>query len=163
MATDRAILKNQQVGALTTAPDIVTPKTAIAQAHTRSRDFTKIGTENAATNVASTVMFTVKRASKTASVSFLSDTTTAADNTDYVVITVKKQTAGASATTIATWNTHGGAQGAITANVPATFSVVANSDSSLAANDSLHYLVTKQTGTGKLVGAGTFTVDLEEI
>jgi hypothetical protein len=162
MATDRSILKTQQVGALTTAPDIVAPKTAVANAHTRSRDFPKVGTENAETNVASTVMFTVNRASKTASVQYLTGTTTASDNTDYVVITVKKQTAGAAATTIATYNTHGGAQGAITGNVPASFSVVANSDSTLAANDTLHYIVSK-IAAGKVLAIGTLTFDGEEI
>lgn len=163
MATDREILKNQQLGALTTAPAVSSPRTAIASAHTRSRDFPKVGTENAETNVAVTVMYSVRRKCRLAGFTYLTGTTTASDNSDYAVITISKQTAGASNTTIATFNTHGGAQGAITANVPASFSVVANADCILAAGDSVHYKVTKHSATGKVIAIGTLTGDYEEV
>jgi hypothetical protein len=161
MATDREILKNQQLGALVTT-DASSPRTAIEDTHRHSRDFMKTGTENAATNVASTLMFTVKRKSKTRAVNYLTGTNVASNASNYVVITVQKQTAGASATTVATYNTAPSAQGAITTNIPAAFSVVTNTDGTLAADDTLHYIVEKY-GTGQAVAIGTFTFDGEAV
>ncbi len=161
MATDREILKLQQVGSLVTT-EVTNPRTAVANQNKRSRSFTKLGTENAATNVASTLMFTVKRATRTDSMDYLTATNVASNASNYVVITVNKQTAGAAATAVATYNTSPSAQGAITTNIPAAFSVVTNTDGSLAASDTLHYVVSKY-GTGQTLDPGTITHDGEEI
>jgi hypothetical protein len=163
MPTDREIIKEREAARAGTYGLAGKASDEYTKIHQRSGHFTKVGTENAETNVAATVMFTVNRKSKISTVKYLTGTATATDNTDYLKITVTKQTAGAAATTVATYNTHGGAQGTITANVPASFSVVANSDSTLAAGDSLHYAVTKHSATGKVLAIGTFTVDFEEV
>lgn len=133
----------------------------IQRIHTRSRDCAKVGTENAATNVAETVMFTVNRKSKP-TVKYLTGTNSAQDASNYLVFTISKKTAGASKTTVATYNTHNSAQGSIVKDIPASFSVVANSDSTIAAGDALFYEITK-VGTGVALAIGTITVDLEEV
>ncbi len=162
MATDREIIKERLAGQATTFGLASGAKDAVSKIHRRSRDFVKVGTENAATNVATTLMFTVKRPTKTVAFTFLTGTNVAADNTNSVTFTISKLTAGAGLTTVATWNTHAGAQGAITANVPANFSVVTNSDGTLAADDTLHYGITKAS-SGTQVAIGTFTFDGEEV
>jgi hypothetical protein len=162
MATDREIIKERDAGRAGTYGLAGKATDEVAKMNRRSFNFTKVGTENAETNVATTVMFTVRRKTKASEILYLTGTTTASDNTDYVKITVSKLTAGAGLTTVATYNTHGGAQGAITANVPASFSVLSNSDGTFAAGDSVHYGITKH-GAGKVVAIGTFTVDGEEV
>ena len=160
--TDRSIFKERQAGQAQGYGLAALPTTGVvADMHRRQRDFAKVGTENAATNVAETVMFTVKRKSKVVAVEYTTGTNVATDNTDYVVFTISKRT-GATATTVATFNTHGGAQGAITQYIGADFSVVSNSDSTLAADDILTYTIVK-ANSGKTIAIGTITVDLEEV
>jgi hypothetical protein len=159
--TDREIVKERQVGQLQGYGLAAAPLTAVQAIHSRTRDFAKVGTENAATNVAETVMFVTKRKARVKSVGYVTGTNVATDNTDYVVFTISKRT-GATATTVATFNTHGGAQGAITQYVAAAFSVVSNSDSTLAADDILTYTITK-VASGKALAIGTICVDLEEV
>lgn len=158
--TDRELRKQQEAGQLGTA-GASNARAEVNKIHRRSRDFMKTGTENAATNVAATLMFTVKRQTATAAIDYLTGTNVANDTSDYLVITVTKQTAGTNSKTVATYNTHTSAQGAIVANIPASFSVVGNSDSVLDANDTLHYAITKY-GSGKQIAIGTFTFDGEE-
>lgn len=162
MATNRSILKAQQIGALVTT-DVTDAQAAIASAHTRYYNFTKVGTENAATNVAETPMFTVRHAAKTSSIYWLSKTTATGNATDYAVITVSKGTAGAATVPVASWNTHTSAQGTITGNVPAALVVVSNADASLSTNDALFYTIRKVSATGVDVGLGTITVGIEEV
>lgn len=159
--TDREYLKMQQAGALGTtgASNAVTE---VARAHRRSRDFMKTGTENAETNVAATLMFTVRRKTKVSEVLYLTGTNVVADTSHYLLFTVTKRTAGAAGVTVATYNSHNSAQGSIVENVPAAFSVVGNADSVLAAGDTLHYAITK-AGSGKALAIGTVTVDGEEV
>ncbi len=75
-------------------------------------------------------------------------------------ITVERMTAGVASGIVASYNSASTAQGIITGNVPATFSL--NTDCTLAIGDLLTYKVRKAL-TGHLVGVGTFTVGLEEI
>lgn len=160
--TDREIIKQRLTGVAQSYGLAADPKAATAAIHTRSRDFAKVGTENAATNVAETLMFPVNRKSIPASIKFTTGTAVASDNTDYVVLTISKRTGTGAAVTVASWNSHGGAQGAITANVPASLSIVPNADSVIAAGDILTYSLGK-VGAGKAVGIGTITPDLEEV
>lgn len=159
--TDRELRKFQEAGQMSTS-GATDPIGEIAKVHSRSWNFTKVGTENAATNVSETVMFTVNRKTKISSIKYLTGTNSATDNSNYAVITVLKKTAGANSTTVATYNTHGGAQSSIVKDIPASFSVVTNSDSTLAAGDALFYTIGK-TGSGVAVAIGTFTVDGEEV
>ncbi len=159
--TDRELIKTQQAGSFDAIP-LATPVASLASLHSHSRDYTKVGTENAATNVAATLMFSVRRKSKVGGITYLTGTNVAADNTNSVYFTVSKMTAGGTAVVVASFNTHAGAQGAITANVPAAFSVVQNSDAILASGDSLHYTITKAS-SGTAVAIGTITTDLESV
>lgn len=158
MATDRDILKLQQKGALVTT-DVTDAGAAIRDAHSRQVVWPKAGTENADTNVAETLMFSVVRASKP-TCRYVGNTTSAANATHYTLLTVIKRTAGVYAGIVASWNTHTSAQGAITGNVP--FLLVANATQTLAVGDTLHYK--KLTvANGANIGVGSFTIDLEEI
>src|SRR5688572_3139462 len=109
--TDREIIKTQQLGSVD-ALGLATPAASVAAVHSHSRDYTKVGTENAATNVAATLMFSVRRKHKVSGVTYLTGTNTAADNTNSVYFTVSKMTAGGTAAVVASFNTHAGAQGA---------------------------------------------------
>lgn len=163
MATDREILKLQQLGAFVTADQVVAPAAGISAAHSRTRDFTKVGTENAATNVAETLMFRVARKAKPAAIHWTSKSSVAGNATDYLLLTVSKGTAGAASVPIASWNTHTSAQSSITGNVPAALVVVSNTDAIIAAGDILLYTIRKVSATGADIGLGTISVDLEEI
>ncbi len=165
--TDREIRKLQEAGQLTTgnAASGLTGSAAteVAKIHSRHHHFMKTGAENATTNVAETLAFNVRLKSKLSSLHYLTGTNVAADGTNYAVITAYKRTAGGSAVAIASYNTHTNAQGAITLNVPAAFSVVANSDSTLAAGDTVHYAIVKSGAGGATVAIGTFSFLFEEV
>ena len=107
-------------------------------------------------------MFSVRKKSKP-TVYFTTPTNVAADNTDYLIFKINKKTAGATSVLVASWNTHGGAQGAMTTNIPAAFANVANADAIITAGDTLHYVVTKATATGRLVDVGVLDVELEAV
>ncbi len=161
--TDRAIIKERQVGQAQAYGLASSATDGIAAVHTRSRDCLKVGTENAATAVAETVMFTVNRKSQFKTAKLLTNSGITANATHYLHLTVQKRTAGAASVLIASWNTHTSAQGAITALVPASLSVVANSDSTtLAAGDILTYTVVKESLGRLLDQPSVITVDLEE-
>lgn len=165
MATDREYLKRQQAGMLNTSgttSDAVTVRSAVNAAHSRTHHIQKTGTENAATNVAETVGLVIARQAQLASAKYLTGTNVANDSSNYVVITLSKRTsAGASQTTVASYNTHTSAQNQITLNVPAAFSLVTNTDSVIAAGSILTYTVNKY-GSGQAVAVGVLAVDLEE-
>lgn len=156
--TDRELLKQQQAGALgtTAASD---PIAEVGSAHTKSINFLKLGTENAATNVAELFVGVVNRKSRVKTVKYVTATNTAADTTDYVVVKVFK---GTSATLLASWNSHSSAQGAIVEKTASSFSVVSNADAIIAAGTPISYEV-KKYGSGKVLDVGGFTVDLEEV
>lgn len=161
--TDREILKFQQKGALATAPGITNAADAVNSAHTRAYVITKYGTENAATNVSETPGFVVNRKARVKTAKFLTNTTIANVATDYDVIYLYKRTsAGASQTLLGSWNTSAAAVGgAITAHVPASLTLVDNTDLDIDAGAIVTYLIGK-FGAGKLVADATITVDCEE-
>lgn len=162
--TDRELLKLQQTGALGGNSSVSNAVGAVAKAHTRTKSLLKYGTENAATAVAESVAGVVNNKSRLQSLKILTKTTIANNNTDHVLFTFSKRTsAGASQTTLGTWNTATAAQGAITANVPASVTVVANSDAVIDAGSIVTYTIAK-AGAGQLVDNPTvFALELEEV
>lgn len=163
MATDRAIVKERQAGqAEAYGLAAQATKNVVADMHRRVLQVTKSGTENAATAVSETAAGVVPRKSRVVSIKWLGGTV-ANDATDYVKITAYKRTsAGASQTALGSWNSATAAQGAITAQAPASLSLVSNSDIEIDAGSSLTYAITK-AGAGKDVGVGLLAFDLEEI
>lgn len=160
--TDRVIFKKQQVGSLGTA-GASNALGEIAEVHTRAHSIPKTGTENAATNVAETALAVVRRKAQCQGFKYSTGTNVASNATNYLVVTISKRDgAGGAAVTLATYNTHPSAQGAITQWQPAAFSVVANADATIAAGSLLTYTVGKQ-GTGQLLDVGVFTPVLEEV
>lgn len=161
--TDREILKLQQAGALKTA-GTTNADGAVAKAHSRTLGVEKFGTENAATGVSETVGRVVNNKSRLQGLKILTQTNIANDNSDNVKFTFSKRTsAGATQTTLGTWNTATSQQGAITKNVPASVTVVANADAVIDAGSVLTYTITKG-GSGQLVDNPTeFEFELEEV
>lgn len=165
MPTDREYFKRIQKGQFTSENLASAPLTEITEVHSRTREISKFGTENAATNVAETGGLVLARKSKLRSVKLLTGTNVASDNTDYVVVTISKRLSnGASQTTLATLNTHGGANGAITRYVPIAFTLTSTgADLEIASGSAITYTVTK-AGSGKALGGDTvFSLDFEEI
>lgn len=157
--TDRQYLKAQQAGTLATS-GATNAVGEVSNAHSRTVNILKIGTENAATNVAEYFAAYVNRKSNVRSVNFMTATNVANDSTDYSVISVYQ---GASATLVASWNTHTSAQGKITQKVVAPL-VLSSTAANLAvaAGTSLSYDV-KKYGAGKAVDVGVIAIDLEEV
>lgn len=157
--TDRQYLKAQQAGALTTS-GATNAVGEVSNAHSRTVQILKTGTENAATNVAEYFAAYVKRKANVRSVDFMSATSVANDSTNYAVISVYQ---GASATVVASWNTHTSAQGAITGKAVASMPLSSTAANlAVAANTSLSYGI-KKYGSGQLVDVGVIAVDLEEV
>ncbi len=162
MATDRAIIKERQVGQAQAYGLASSATTAVANIHTRAYIGPKIGAENAETNVAETSLFVVNRAGQVKSVKYANTTTVAENATDCVYIVVSKSTAGATSVPIATWNTGAAAEGgALTSKVAASFIVSPNSDATVAAGDVITYSKTG-TLTGGILDGAAFVVDIEE-
>lgn len=157
--TDRKKIKDQQKGTYLTAAGIDDADAAVTAMHTRTVCYPKVGTENADTNVAETLMFRVGRKSKPV-VYYTSPVSATANATHYTLLTVTRKTAGVDAGIVATWNTHTSAQGAFTSNVP--FAMVLNTGVTLLAGDTLHY-IKRTVADGRSVGVGSFTFELEEI
>lgn len=162
MATDREIIKGQQAGSVNSVVSANGAVSAVAEMHKRVYQCHKSGTENAATNVSETGLAYVPRKSVVKTVKYVTGTNVANAATDYAVITVAKRTSGGAATTVATYNTATGAQGAIVQWAATSLSTVTNSDATLAAGDCLTYKVLKY-GSGAVIDIGVFAVDAEEV
>lgn len=163
--TDRKRIKDLQEGVHVAIAGITNARTSTHELHRRTRDFLKVGSENAATNVAETYLGTVHRKSKAKNIGITS-TNVATDNTDYTVIKFFKRKAGVS-TLVGSWNTHGGAQGALTDQGPNLIALnaglITNSDAEFAENSMFTYTITK-AGAGKAIPQyATFSPDFEEI
>ena len=162
--TDRSILRQRQQGQADSYGLAATANT-IAAFHTRSLTWTKSGAENSSNNCLEAAMFTVTRVAQVRGVRLTVNSAVAANATNGFVVTVSKRTGAGAAVPIATWNTdtNVAAQGAISAFVPASFSVLTNTDASLAVNDVLTFKVVK-FGVGLLLDSpACVTVDLEEL
>ena len=162
MATDREILKDAQTGQANSLPLASAAKDAVAAAHTRQYNWPKTGTENGDTNVAEIAMFVVNRKGKVKTVKYLTGTTASHNATHYTYFTVSKRTAAAAAVVVASYNTHTSAQGTITGNTTASFSVVDGDNSAITAGDTLHYQLLK-VANGVTIGVGGISVDIEEV
>jgi hypothetical protein len=164
MATDRAIKKEMEAGALNSrASSTANAIAAVSAAHTRSLVWTKSGNENSSNSVAETVMFTVNRAGVVKTVKLLTNSTVTNGAANGFLVTVSKRTAGAAAVPVARWNTSSDAQGTITALVPASLVVVTSSDANIAAGDIMTFTCAKN-GTGLLLDSpASVTVDIEEV
>ena len=169
--TDRTIAKKLFAG--TMVPAVTDAPTLASDRDSDTRDITKTGSENAATNVAETFTTTVFRKVRPRAISILTGTNIASDNTNYVVISFfKRENSGAGAQTLlGSWNTHGAAQKGITLGVPAvidkTTGFVDNSDMVISASHSapavISYSIGK-LGSGQSVAQyTTFSIDFEEI
>lgn len=166
--TDRDKVKDQQEGEFLTAKDIVSAKTAVQDMHSRTAcAHRKMGAENAATNVAELPIGFVPVKSKPRKIGIRVVTNIAADNSHYAVIHFYGRKAGTS-TLVGSWNTHGGAQGALTTAGPAVISTAAtglitNAQSEIAADSDFTFDIQK-VGNGQDVAAGSiFSAWLEEI
>lgn len=164
--TDRELLKQQEAGAFCTT-GATDPIGEVNKFHRRTRSITLVSTANAATAVAETVGFIVPRKSKladnTAIKLLVATTNVATSNSNYdSIIVYKRDSAGANQVRLGTWNTHGGAQGTLTFNVPATVPCVTNAQAIIAAGSIITYEVTK-TSSGVAIDPGTIiSLDLEE-
>lgn len=165
MATDRELLKKQQQGQFCTNNSASDPLGEINRSHSRQRDIQKLGSENASTNVAETIGFILERKSWLRSVRFATGTNVTTDNTNYLVLTVYKRTsAGATQKTLASWNTHGAAQGAITKLVSNNMSLSATvSDMIISAGSVITYDLVKAASGQQLVNDTVISLDLEEV
>jgi glucose-6-phosphate dehydrogenase assembly protein OpcA len=163
MATDRTLLKNFQKGQLLTA-GLSNSSSAVDYTHQHTRDFLKTGTENAATNVAESPMHRTISTStrRIVGVVLLPTANVASDNTDYVVINFYKRISGTS-TRVAWWNTHGGANGALTGLSAHACNVVSNSDKVVAGGAIMTYNIAKY-GAGKAIDPlAVFSIGYEDI
>ncbi len=163
MSTDREYLKYQQAGALATtgASDA---KTEVGKAHSRIRTFNLGSAANAATNTSETALGTVRFKSRLKSCYLTNGTNVAANASNYAVVSIYKRTsAGASQTLLGSWNTHASAQGALTALVPASLTLVSNADVVIDAGSLLTYGVGK-VGTGQAIDQfSPLDFELEEV
>jgi hypothetical protein len=165
MTTDREYLKQAQSGHIAST-GAAAPITEVGYAHTRARDFMKTGSENAATNVAESAMFVVNRKSKLVAADLHVPSNVATSNTDYLTLKVyKRDSAGANQLLVASYNTHGGAQGAVTQWIAKDFSINTTSDTHvIAAGSVLTYEIVKGSATGvALPTLSIFSFDLEEV
>lgn len=166
-STDRERIKDQQEGVYLTTGGMTNAKSAVDQMHCRALSFPKVGTENAETNVAETVMGFVPHKSRAKKFGLMTGTNIESDNTDYLVVKFFKRKAGTS-TLIGSWNTHGGAQGAITTAGPAVISsaatgLVTNSDADIAEDSEITYSITKVAAGKAVAQYSIFSAWLEEI
>lgn len=163
-ATDRARLKQLHRGQFVTNNSASDPLGEVAEFHKRQRDVRKLGTENAATNMAETPALYVKRKSILRQLIGLVSANAATNNTNYAVINFYKRLGsnGGSQTLLASWNTHGGGQGTLTANLPGTFSLASSSNCVIAAGSVITYEVIKTSSGVAIPSDSVFVLDLEE-
>lgn len=163
MPTDREYLKYQQAGALTSS-GASNAIAEVGQAHSRTRSAMLTSSANAATNVSETPAIVLNRKSKTKSVKLTIPTTNvAANGTDYAVVKVyARDNAGANQVTLATYNTHSSANGALTLRVPAAFTLD-TTNVTVNANSLITYEVLKY-GSGKALDQySMLDFDFEEV
>lgn len=103
------------------------------------------------------------RACKVIGAYFSPTATSAADNTDYATLkVVKGDGAGGAETIIASGDTRAASLNALAAGVTETLTLSATeANTRIAAGGILSFSIAK-AGAGKIVGAGSFTVDVEE-
>ena len=154
MATDRALSKEQQQGALASVAGtqpIVNPAQVVIDKESRDDGYLKTGTENAATNVPETQLGWLPRQGLLRTFKVISPSNVANDNTNNVLFTVAVRVPPAYnvATTIATYNTSTQQQGFLQSFLPGGAAIVA-AQAQLVAQSVLTLTITKG-GTGQVV------------
>lgn len=170
--TDRAKIKKAQKGSYLTAgssgDNVSDMSGAVNAMHARPyATHRKAGSENAATNVAALPFGTVFHKAKAKAFAIQVVTNIAADNTNYAVIHFYGRYNGTS-TTLGSWNTHGGAQGALTTAGPAIIStaatgLVTNADGTVVAFSGLTYDIQKVSAGQDVAAGAIFSAWLEEV
>lgn len=166
MATDRAIMKQQEAGQLNTA-GVSSPITAVAQAHSYTLSFSKASDDAMASTTTSetyTGLYVVY-ACRVKSVTYSATTGgITADNTNYATVTVsKRDSAAANLTTVATLTTTATSSGNITQGAGKALVLSTTAGAlDLAIGATFTYSIAK-AGSGVVVRAGTFTVELENM
>lgn len=160
--TDRELLKQQEAGALATS-GAADPIGTVAFSHTDSFAFSKAsddGMASTATTETRTGIY-VPRKARLKNIWYVPTTGgITADNTNFATVTVSsRDAAGANLTTVATLTTTITSSGNLTQDVGAAL-VLATSAVIIAAGSTLTYSIAK-SGSGVIVRAGSFTVDLE--
>lgn len=164
MPTDRVYLKTQQKGALT-GTGAVNSHQEVERAHTEIIRSGHFGAENAATATGESPLAAIYHNRKIEQIRITVNATITTDNSNYALITFRRRDAsGANGATIATWNTHGGAQGTLTALTPATVTtLVTNSDAECTGGtNQITYQIGK-TGSGVACGAMVFELSANAI
>lgn len=153
MATDRVILKNQQVGALSATP-AVDAKAVVGQAHEEQFVFL-----NVAGSPLAEVGYTVTKACRVKSIRALPAATLATAAANYVTGTVaKRDGAGGGATTIGSFTTNSSGGAALTAFTPTTVALV-DGTTEIAAGGVLTYALVDNATTTEVAVAVTVTVE----
>lgn len=162
--TDRKKIKDQEKGVYSSTAGIADAPGAVEDTHKRAF---RVGVPYAANNAAAWTglpVATLPRKVKIKTAKIYATTVITGNATNYELFTVATRLAnGDAGVTLGTWNTHTGAQSTITANVPASITVVTNSDAEILAGSTVLVSMAPQ-GTGWNVDQFTaFTFDFEEI
>lgn len=166
MATSRDEIKGLQAAQYGEIPSVAgvvaTAKEAVNAMHRRTINIVNVADQGAAAAIAEYPFAHVRRAVRVRSITITVDATAlAANDTDYVTMTIGKRTAGGSRTTIGTYDSRAANQGALTSMTPVEWALTA-ANVDLAAGDVLTYQ-NALGGSGKIVPAGCISVDVEEI
>jgi hypothetical protein len=160
--SDRTAVKKFQKGQFLGIKGVSDAASIVNTIHQHARDFLKTGTENAATNVDESPMFTTGGTRVLKRFNIAPKSNVASDNTDYVVFKIFKRI-NSTSTLVAFWNTHGGANGALTELNRHAANVVTNSDATVASSSSMTYKIEKY-GAGQQVDPGLiFSFAMEDI
>jgi hypothetical protein len=153
MATDREILKNQQIGSLATTA-VTDARTAVAQAHESTYTFL-----NVAGSPLAEIGYYIPKKCRVKSVKALPAASLSTAASNYVTGTVaKRDGAGGGATTIASFNTASSGGAALTAFVATDCAIVAGT-SELAAGSVLTYALVDNATTTEVAVAVSVTVE----
>src|SRR5574338_825430 len=148
--TDRDKVKDFQEGQAVSIAGISNAQSAISDMHSRQYSTSRPYAAND-TAAWTKTLASLQRKSRCKAFKIDSTATIANDSTDYVKFTLSWQYAnGDAGKTLGSWNTHTSAQGAITANVTASVTVVTNSDAEVPAGAKLR-LAQAIGGAGKNV------------
>lgn len=153
MATDREILKNQQIGSLVTTA-VTDARAVVAQAHEAAFTFL-----NVAGSPLAEIGYIMTKACRVKSVKALPAANLATHAANYVTGTVAKRNgAGGGATTIASFTTNSTGGAALAAFVPTDCALVAGT-TEIAAGGVLTYALVDAASTTEVAVAVTVTVE----
>lgn len=153
MATDREILKNQQIGSLATTA-VTDARAAVGQAHEFTFNFL-----NVAGSPLAEIGYYIPRKCRVKSIKALPAANLATAASNYVTGTVaKRDGAGGGATTIGSFTTNSSGGAALAAFVPTDCAIVAGT-SEIAAGGVLTYALVDNATTTEVAVAVAVTVE----